>query len=61
MLSAEIDIEFVERGYLLTGQRNFLARFERNLGSFRLLVAEVRQLTRDDPPSTLPMWPASRL
>jgi signal transduction histidine kinase len=49
LLTTVVDAETGERGYLVTGDREFMAPYQRALGSWRPELDEVLALTRDEP------------
>jgi len=52
LAKAAIDVETGSRGYLLTGDEEFLAPYESGLADFRRTAAELRLLVDDNPQQT---------
>jgi len=51
LAKAAVDIETGSRGYLLTGDEEFLAPYESGLADFDRTAAELRLLIDDKPPN----------
>jgi methyl-accepting chemotaxis protein len=52
LAKAAIDVETGSRGYLLTGDEQFLAPYQSGLADFERTAAELRQLVDDNPEQT---------
>jgi hypothetical protein len=49
MLNSQVDVETSERGYIITGQPEYLAQYQRAQASVPEVFARVKQLTSDNP------------
>jgi methyl-accepting chemotaxis protein len=49
LAKAAIDVETGSRGYLLTGDEEFLAPYQNGLADFERTAAELRRLVDDNP------------
>src|SRR4051812_39875641 len=49
LLLAVMDVETSQRGYLLTGQEDYLDPFHRGMNAAPLALASLEQLTQDNP------------